>query len=241
MNKWIRNCFAWTLLLGFTASALYAEDKKDDKKPAADAAKKDEKKPADPAKKDAPPAADKKPAGDAAKDAKGAMPPGMEAMMAGMMPGPEHAKLKALEGSWNCTYKMMWDPSGPKEDKGTLERKWIMGGRFLMETVKSPPMMPGMPEFEGMALIGYDNTQKKFVMKWIDNMGTGFMDLVGTFDAAGKVMTCDAEMWDPMTGKPSKQKHVLTIKDDKSHSIQMFGPGPDGKEMLHFDMTCTKK
>src|SRR5262249_4170145 len=52
-------------------------------------------------------------------------------------PGPEHQKLQPLVGDWTFTLKLWTDPGqSPAELKGTVERKWIMDGRFVQETVK---------------------------------------------------------------------------------------------------------
>ena len=47
-------------------------------------------------------------------------------------PGPDHAKLQALAGSWTYTGKFWMDPTQPPlEMEGTIERQWVLGGRFL--------------------------------------------------------------------------------------------------------------
>lgn len=198
------------------ASQVYAQEKKEDKKPA-------------------PPAGGQP-----------AMTPEqmkeMEEWLKTMNPGPEHEKLKPLAGSWTYTLKMRHGgPEAPwQEMSGTIERKWIMGGRYLMETVTGPPLMPGMPNFEGMALIGYDNVARKHWFIWVDNAGTGSMNFTGTSDSSGKTFTYSGEYLRP-DGKSVRSRHVLTIKDDKTHTAQAFEPGPDGKEFMSFDMTCTRK
>ena len=52
-------------------------------------------------------------------------------------PGPEHRKLQPFVGDWTLTVRLWTDPSQPPaEAKGTVQRKWIMGGRFVQETAK---------------------------------------------------------------------------------------------------------
>src|SRR5437660_8467714 len=98
-------------------------------------------------KKDAPKAADDKTAAMMAAYAKHATP------------GEGHKKLEPLIGSWTFAGKFWMDPSAPPtEGRGTAERKWILDGRFVQETVKG--QMTGMPAFEGFAITGYDNAQK---------------------------------------------------------------------------------
>jgi len=193
---------------------------------------KDEKKPA-PAQ---PPAT--KPAEKPAAAPAGGMDPGMDAMMKAGQPGEFHAKLKAMEGNWDTTVKSYMSPGTPTESKGVSTRKWIMDGRFLQEDNTGDFM--GMP-FKGMGITGYDNIQKKYVSTWIDNMGTSIMNSTGTVDATGKTFTYECESPDPMTGKMTKTKMVTKIIDDKKHTFEMSGPGPDGKEMKMLEITYTKK
>lgn len=215
------------LLLSVSA---FAQEKKEEKKaePAKPAAVQPAPAPAKPADKPAAPAA--KPAD---KGAPAAMP-GMEMVM----PGEGHAKLKALEGAWDATVKSSMDPSGPTESKGTCTRKWLLDGRYLQEDYTGDFM--GMP-FKGMGITGYDNFTKKYVNSWIDNMGTGIMSSTGTVDASGKIFTYEGESFDPMAGKMVKTRMITKIVDDKKHTFEMFGPGPDGKEMKIMEITYTKK
>ncbi len=207
---------------------------------------KDEKKPGDkPAAAAQPPAAKPadKPSAPTAKPADKAPPAGadahMEAFMKAATPGPEHAKLKAFEGSWTTVTKSWHDPSSqPMESKGTREAKWIMDGRFLEEHYTGDFM--GMP-FKGLGISGYDNVQKKYVTSWIDNMGTGIMLFVGTGDASGKNLTLTGEYADPMTGKMTKMRSVSKVVDDKTFIFEMHGPGQDGKEFKMMEITHTKK
>src|SRR5262245_9052070 len=68
-------------------------------------------------------------------------PPSPEALLKALAeagkPGLEHKKLQPLVGNWAFTMKFWTDPSlPPAELKGTVERQWIMDGRFLQETVR---------------------------------------------------------------------------------------------------------
>jgi hypothetical protein len=202
---------------------------------------KDEKKPGDkPAPTAQPPAAKPadKPAGD--KPALSAEHQAeMEAWMKAATPGPEHAKLKAVEGNWTTVTKSWHDPAGPPEEsKGTREAKWIFDGRFLEERYTGSFM--GTP-FQGLGLAGYDNVSKKYVTAWLDNFGTGILLFTGTADAAGKSFTYTAEFTDVMTGKMTKMRTVTRIVDDKTFVFEMYGPGKDGKEFKMMEITHTKK
>ncbi len=180
-------------------------------------------------------------AGDEKKAAKpGEMqmdPAAQQAMMAAMMPGPNQELMKKLAGNFDYTMKMWTDPgSAPAETSGKRTAEMLMGGRFLQETYSGTFM--GMP-FQGRGLLAYDNMQKKWVSTWIDNMSTGIMTSEGTYDGKG-TWTMTGESLDPATGKMVTMRTTVTLKDDKSFVMEMFAPGPDGKDVKMMEMTCTR-
>lgn len=59
----------------------------------------------------------------------------------------------------------------------------ILGGRYQQSMHTGS--FNGMP-FEGISLVGYDNTKKVFMSSWADNMGTGSMYMEGTWDQTPK-------------------------------------------------------
>src|SRR5262245_54995428 len=68
-------------------------------------------------------------------------PPSPEALLKAIAeagkPGPEHKKLEPFVGQWTFTMRFWTDPSQPPAElKGSIERKWIMDGRFVLETAR---------------------------------------------------------------------------------------------------------
>jgi hypothetical protein len=162
--------------------------------------------------------------------------PGMQAMMTAMTPGEHHEHMKKLVGNYNYTIKMWMDPAAPPtESTGKRTAEMILGGRFLEEKFTGNFM--GMP-FEGIGLMGYDNINKQYVGTWMDNMSTGIMDMHGTCDSGTWNMT--GESTDPMTGKKMTTRSVTKVVDDNTFTMEMFGPGADGKEVKMMEMTCKK-
>jgi hypothetical protein len=161
----------------------------------------------------------------------------MDAMMAAVMPGPSHEAMKKLEGEFDYTITMMMPGMPPQEYKGHRSAKMIMGGRYLDETYTGTFM--NMP-FEGHGTMAYDNVQKKYLSTWIDNMGTGIMFGSGSGDAAGTTWTMNAEMADPQTGKMTPTRSVTTVVDADHITMDMFGPGPDGKEAKMMSIAATR-
>jgi hypothetical protein len=186
-------------------------------------------------------AAEKAPKKAEAKD-KTTTPPTQEEMMAAMMklanPGPEHASLNPLAGTWKASTKMWGDPAAgePTVSEGTCERSWVMGGRYLVGNYKS--VFNGMP-FEGMEVLGYDNIKKQYVSSWMDNMGTGILLSTGTaMDPATKTFTLTGSTPDP-SGRDMPMREVMSIVDGNTHTMTMYGT-MGGQEMKVMEITYTR-
>jgi hypothetical protein len=153
--------------------------------------------------------------------------------------GENHKLLGDMAGSWTYTAKMFMDPSGqPQESKGTATRKAIMDGRYYVAEHTGKFKMPGPDgkmkdmNFKGMAIEGYDNVRKKFVSAWVDNMSTMILSSEGTYDAATKTFTYNAEC-EMMPGKITKIREVIKIVDKDHHVFEWYDNmhGPEAKTM----------
>jgi hypothetical protein len=163
----------------------------------------------------------------------------MKAMEKAAAPGEQQKRLARLVGDWTFTNTMWMAPGQPPvESKGTMHGVALMGGRYVEHSWKGDMM--GMP-FEGRGTDGYDNVGKQYVSSWVDNMGTGIAYSIGSCDEAGKVCTYTGDMWDPMTGKKTTTKAVITWLDDNSFKNEMYGPGPDGKEAKMMEIVAKRK
>ncbi len=164
--------------------------------------------------------------------------PGMEAEMAAWMaaaePGEHHKHLEKLAGEWECTIKSNWNGT-VEESKATQKNHMRMGGRFLVSNFQGTMM--GQPMI-GQSIMGYNNISKKYETIWRDNMGTGMMIETGTCDGTGKVITTTGQC-DAPGGKTMHTRTIYTIGDGK-YSVEVFHPGPDGKEAKVFEMHCVR-
>jgi hypothetical protein len=91
--------------------------------------------------------------------------------------------------------------------------------------------MMGMP-FKGHSIMGYDNAKKVFVNTWVDNFGSGIIYMTGIYDDAAKTLNLKGQQTDPLSGKDVAIREVMKITDDNNYTLEMYGPGPDGKETL---------
>jgi len=158
------------------------------------------------------------------------------AAMAAVMPGEHHAHIQKLAGEFDyiITFNMPGMP--PQEYKGHRSAKMIMGGRYLDESYNGTFM--GMP-FEGHGTMAYDNVQKKYLSTWIDNMGTGIMFGSGTC-TNGTEWNMNADVADPQTGKMTPTRSVTKLVDADHMTMDMYAPGPDGKEMKMMSIAATR-
>ena len=140
-------------------------------------------------------------------------------------PGPEHERLKQLQGTWDATVKTGF---GPGESKGTMVYKLDVGGLWLVGNFNSD--FGGMP-FEGKGLDTYDPITKKYVGVWVDSMSTMPMTMTGELDKNTGTMTMVGE-GRGMDGKMQKMKSVTKMEDKDNITFTMYGPGPDGKEAM---------
>lgn len=165
------------------------------------------------------------------------MDPAMAAaMMAAATPGEHHEHIKKLAGNFDYTMKSWMDPaSPPMETKGKRSAELLLGGRYLEEKFSGD--FGGMP-FEGISTMGYDNVAKQYVATWIDNMSTGIMTMHGTCGKDGWEMT--GESLDPMTGKKVTSRSKMSMPDADTIFMEMWMPGPDGKEYKWMEMTCKR-
>jgi hypothetical protein len=160
-----------------------------------------------------------------------------KAWMDFMTPGEPHKMLAASDGKWKTETTMWMEPGAPPmTSTGEATNKMMFGGRYQRMTYKGTMM--GQP-FEGEGTTAYDNSKKMFVNTWMDNMGTGIMQMEGPWDDATKTMTLKGSCKDPITGKETTMREVYKIIDDKHHEMEMFST-VDGKESKTMEMKMTK-
>lgn len=152
----------------------------------------------------------------------------MAAFMKAMTPGAPHQHLTKMAGTWEGTVTLWEDPTQPPTvSQARAERTVGLGGRVLIDHWNG--VMMGMP-FEGMGMTGFDNVSGKWWGTWSDNFGTGVMTGEGTCAADMKSCTFSMSSYDPMTGKPAKNRQVTSWPSTDEERMQMFMAGPDGKE-----------
>jgi Protein of unknown function (DUF1579) len=154
-------------------------------------------------------------------------------------PTENHRALEPMIGRFRATTKSWMEPdSEPEEMHGTMENRWILGGRFVQGKLES--QMNGMP-FEGVLTLGFDNGKHRYVATWIDNMGTGMMPVMeGTADPSGRVITFTGTVDDPVQMKPLHVRETWTIKSRDEHDFEMWVKEGDGAEFKSLEIVYTR-
>jgi Protein of unknown function (DUF1579) len=170
----------------------------------------------------------------------------MQYMMEMSKLNENHKLLAGMVGTWSYSVTMWMAPGAPpNKSTGTAVCKAIMDGRYFTTENTGSFKMPGADgkmkdmAFKGIATDGYDNTKKKFVSSWIDNMGTGIMMSEGTYDPATKTLTYTSE-YDAMPGVKSKVRQTLKITDANHHTLEFFEDRGAG-ETKTMEIDCTRK
>ena len=154
-----------------------------------------------------------------------------------MTPSEGHKMLDGMIGTFDAKVSMWMQPGQPPAvSNGVSENRWVLGNRYVQENFTGTFM--GMP-FQGIGYTGYDNGKKQYFGTWIDNMSTGIMTSTGTTSDNGKTWTFKSVSTDPMTGKDMAGESRVTVTDRDHHTMEMYGPGPDGKvyKMMQIDYT----
>lgn len=163
----------------------------------------------------------------------------MKQMMAMIQPGPQHAQLAKAVGTWK-TKSTMWEPGAePTTGEGSVTFETVLGGRYIIG--RHSGNYRGMP-FEGMSIDGYDNAKKMYISAWIDNFGTGMMNLTGQPAAGGSGIDLSGTMFDPVTGTELKVREEMRYEDDTKFTMTMFMQPPGGApEMKVMEYTGVKQ
>ncbi len=153
-------------------------------------------------------------------------------------PGEMHKWMAKFKGSWEAKVIGFMNPSKPDTSKATNIVSMALNG--LYQTGRFTGKMMSR-SFEGHSTMGYDNAKKIFASTWIDNLGSGIIYMTGTYDEKTKTLNLKGYQTDPMTGKDSDIRQEMTMIDDDSYTLTMYGTGMDGKEMKFMEGIFKRK
>ncbi len=151
-------------------------------------------------------------------------------------PGKNHEVLKPFVGKWTYTARS-WMKPGDKtqESEGTSQNNLVLGGRFLKQEVRG--QWNGKP-FRGVGYTGYDNVRGEYQSIWMDNMMTGIMRIVGTYDEGSKTIKQSGSFSCPMTGQRDMWfRSEWKASSDSRNTYTAYGKDEKGKEFKSMEIT----
>jgi len=153
-------------------------------------------------------------------------------------PGEHHKHIEWMIGTWT-TKSTFWTAPGapPLEATGKARHNSILAGRFIHVTYEGE--FAGQP-FSGEGTVGYDKFKNKYVESWQDNMGTMMIHATGECDGQGKVRIMRGDADDLIAGKSSWFRSVYRFDGPDHYTLEMWGPGPDGKEFRMLEIVHTR-
>lgn len=166
----------------------------------------------------------------------------MQAWMQAATLGEKHAALARFVGDWEIETKSWMDGplAPPVVSKGTVETRWLMDGRWLIDKVTAEMM--GQP-FNGASITGYDNVKKKYVGIWLDSMSTTMMTMEGNLvDPMTLVMFGRYD--DPVSGEHDRlQRFVTRVEGDDRQvmTIHDLSAGVEGMKMMEITYTRVRR
>lgn len=148
-------------------------------------------------------------------------------------PGPEHAHLEKMVGTWDTVMEM-----GGQKSKGTATYKSVCGGMWISSDFETE--LAGTP-YRGHGMDGYDQKKKKYIGYWFDSMTSSPMTMEGNFDADHKALTMTGSSPGP-DGKPQKFRTTTEIQGTDRMTFKMFMvAAADGKEEQSFTIEYTRR
>lgn len=140
----------------------------------------------------------------------------------------EHQWLQQLVGEWTCESECSMEPGKPPEKFKGSESVRSLGGLWVL--CEGQGEMPGGGTATFLMTLGYDPQKKQYVGTWVGSMMSYLWVYDGSLDAAGKVLTLNAE--GPSCagdGKLAKYRDVIEIKSADHRVLTSHLLGDDGQ------------
>jgi hypothetical protein len=149
-------------------------------------------------------------------------------------PGEHHA---ALEPAFVVRFRMSADAQWVNST-GTVSREWVLGKRFVHETVDAKS---DMGPFTGIGYIGYNNLDGQYEMIWMEDTSTAMFMHAATFDPDKKVMSSLVTHRDSASGKLVHGRQAWSLANPDHQTVDGYTIGSDGREYKSFEGTFDRK
>jgi len=133
-------------------------------------------------------------------------------------PGSGHECLGPMVGLWDTTTtRHAAGEEHPVEADGSVEKTWVLGGRFIREDLAGVGE-DGQPHM-GLGFIGYDGVRRVYQSVWMSSTTTAMSTSTGTIDESGTEITLVGEESDRIGGPPRRFTAVIRIESKDRHTI----------------------
>jgi hypothetical protein len=156
---------------------------------------------------------------------------------AAVPPGPEHARLIAMAGTWNVDMTFRFRPDGPPVTvKATSTIRPLLGGLFIEEAIEGT--LNGTP-FTTLAWTGFNTSTRHYEATRIATTNTARIAETGTYDEQTKQFELKADY--PLAGDTWHQRTVIQQSSPDAMtatSYLSFGNVPEWKAV---EITYSRK
>lgn len=143
-------------------------------------------------------------------------------------PGPEHARLAELVGTFDADVTVWTTPEDPPtRSKDRIENKWILGRRYVLGEYTGSFMDQPI---EGLFILGFDRSRELYFSTWADTTSTWFMPF-SHGELRGDTLVLERDMYDPMLGGMTRVRERIVLETPDRHRYELSYTQPDGREV----------
>ena len=146
------------------------------------------------------------------------------------------------------------DDQVPQKLRGTMQRRWILKGRFIEErTTEKPeksivlsefrgrrPLMKAGESYQGVGYLGYDRLAGIFEHVLIHDDSTRMYYSRGRYDKTQSALILSGSWTDPYDGTYIFSRTELTLADDGTHTLKRFISDTDTSEFRDLEIVFTR-
>lgn len=166
---------------------------------------------------------------------------GLESWLASLgEPGPHHRVLDSIVGTWEGK-GTAWDSadSQPLGITATIERHWVLGGRYLREAVEI--RTAGGEVFEALGFIGFNNEAAQYELLTIDNGSTAMLLETGKFNPDTQIMSIRGSSRDPATGFVLDRRVEMDLSQEGRISVVVYITNEEGREYKALEGSVSRR
>lgn len=155
-------------------------------------------------------------------------------------PGDGHQVLEAIVGTWEGK-GTIWDApdSAPVSITASVERRWVLGGRYLREEI-SIRSNDGVV-LEALGFIGYNNEAAQYELLNIDTASTAMLLETGKFDPDSQKLMIHGSFRDPATGFVIDRRVEMDLSQDGRIVVVGYTTNEEGRQFKSLEGSVTRR